>query len=102
MTRRLVYTEDRTLPAAPESTELPFKAWIEVPAREGTPAVDASACEHMPSAEVAPTTPMTSTSVSTCGHGVLYNPHREHGGSREIRYPAHVCFLPRRATSLKL
>jgi hypothetical protein len=67
--------------AAPESTKLPIEARIEVP--EGTPPAEVPACERMPSAKVASTTPMPAAFVSARGHGELCNPDGERGGSGE-------------------
>jgi hypothetical protein len=63
---------------------LPIEARIEVPTREGTlPSAEVPACERMPSAEVASTTPMPAF-VSACGHGRLCNPDGERGGGGEV------------------
>jgi hypothetical protein len=70
--------------AAPESTELPIEAPIEVPTCEGTLIAEVSACERMPSGEVASTTPVPAAFVSACGHGGLCNPDGERGGSGKI------------------
>ena len=75
------YAADAEYGAAPESTELPIKAGIEMPTHDGAPNAEVPACERMSSAEVAT---MPSASVSACGHGGLCNHDGERGGSGAI------------------
>jgi hypothetical protein len=78
--------------AAPEPTELPIKAWIEVSACEGAPTAEAAFCKRMCSAEVASTSTMTAF-MSAYGNWELCNSDGERD-SDEIPQPMHDYFLP--------